>query len=164
MKRLLAPLAMLVAAGCATPPPAGPSIMVLPGSGKSFEQFRYDDHECRQYATAQTGGATTQQAANDSALKSAAVGTAVGAAAGGLLGGSSGAGAGAGMGLAVGALAGTDAANVSAYSLQRRYDIAYEQCMYAKGNQVPMAANRYGPRRAPAAAVPPPPPPGFRPG
>jgi outer membrane lipoprotein SlyB len=155
---------MLVAAGCATPPPAGPSIMVLPGSGKSFEQFRYDDHECRQYATAQTGGATTQQAANDSAVKSAAVGTAVGAAAGGLLGGSSGAGAGAGMGLAVGALAGTDAANASAYSLQRRYDIAYEQCMYAKGNQVPVAANRYGPRRAPAAAVPPPPPPGFRPG
>lgn len=152
---------MLVAAGCATPPPSGPSIMVLPGSGKSFEQFRYDDHECRQYATAQTGGVTTQQAATDSAVKSAAVGTAIGAAAGGLLGGSSGAGAGAGMGLAVGALAGTDAANASAYSLQRRYDIAYEQCMYAKGNQVPMAASRYAPRRAPArpAAVPPPPPP-----
>ena len=147
-------------AGCATPPPSGPSVMVLPGSSKSFDQFRFDDNACRQYATAQIGGTTTQQAATNSAAKSAAVGTAIGAAAGGLMAGNSGAGVGAGMGLAVGALAGSDAANASAYSLQQRYDIAYEQCMYAKGHQIPMAASRYAPRRtARPAAVPPPPPP-----
>jgi hypothetical protein len=164
MKHFLLPLGVVLVAGCATPPPSGPSVMVLPGSGKSFDQFRYDDYECRQYATAQIGGATTQQAATDSAVKSAAVGTAVGAAAGGLMGGNSGAGVGAGLGLAAGALAGTDAANASAYTLQRRYDIGYQQCMYAKGHQIPMAASRYTPRRLAAPPPPPPPPPGIKPG
>src|SRR6266581_2051262 len=36
--------------------PKGPSVMVLPGSGKSFDQFRYDDVECRQFADFQIGG------------------------------------------------------------------------------------------------------------
>jgi hypothetical protein len=36
-------------------------------------------------------------------------------------------------------------------TLQQRYDIAYTQCMYARGNQVP----GYGA----ASSVPPPPPP-----
>ena len=159
MKRFLLPIGLVLLAGCATQPPTGPSVMVLPGSGKSFDQFRYDDNECRQYASTQLGGATAQQASTDSAFKSAAVGTAVGAAAGGLAGGNSGAGVGAGLGLAVGALTGMDASSSSGYSLQRRYDIAYEQCMYAKGHQIPMAASRYAPRRAPAYAPPPPPPP-----
>ena len=162
MKRVLVPLGLLVLAGCATPPPSGPSVMVLPGSSKSFDEFRFDDNACRQYSSAQIGGTTPQQASTDSAAKSAAIGTAIGAAAGGLMAGNSGAGVGAGMGLAVGALAGADAGNSSAYSLQRRYDVAYEQCMYAKGHQIPMAASRYAPRRTatrPAAAPPPPPPP-----
>ena len=158
----------LLLAGCATPPPSGPSIMVLPGSGKSFDQFRYDDYECRQYASAQVGGTTAADAQTNSAVKSAAIGTAVGAAAGGLMGGNSGAGVGAGVGLAAGALAGTDASARSGYSLQQRYDIGYQQCMYAKGHQIPMAANRYTPRRAapgaaPSIAPPPPPPPGAPP-
>ena len=29
--------------GCAVAPPSGPSVMALPGSGKNFDQFRYDD-------------------------------------------------------------------------------------------------------------------------
>ncbi len=164
MKPLLAFSGLIFLAACATPPPSGPSVMVLPGSGKSFDQFRYDDFECRQYASSQVGGTTAADAQTNSAIKSAAVGTAVGAAAGGLMGGNSGAGVGAGVGLAAGALAGTDASSRSGYSLQQRYDIGYQQCMYAKGNQIPMAANRYAPRRAaPSAApsvVPPPPPPG----
>jgi hypothetical protein len=41
-------------------------------------------------------------------------------------------------------------ANESSWELQRRYDWTYEQCMYAKGNQVP----GYAP-----VSVPPPPPP-----
>jgi hypothetical protein len=149
--------------------------MVLPGSGKSFDQFRYDDYECRQYASSQVGGTTAAEAQTNSAVKSAAVGTAVGAAAGGLMGGNAGAGVGAGVGLAAGALAGTGAADSSAYSLQQRYDFGYQQCMYAKGHQIPMAASRYTPRGAatrnaapppppPPPGNPPPPPPGVKPG
>ena len=166
MNRLvLIPAGLIFIAGCATPPPSGPSVMVLPGSGKSFDQFRFDDYECRSYASSQIGGATPQQASVDSGVKSAAIGTAVGAAAGGLMGGNSGAGVGAGVGLAAGALAGTGAANSSAYSLQQRYDFGYQQCMYAKGHQIPMAASRYTPRngRIRQAAPPPPPPPGVPP-
>jgi hypothetical protein len=175
MKRLLAPLGLVFAVGCATPPPSGPSVMVLPGSGKNFDQFRYDDYECRQYASSQVGGATAQQASTESGVKSAAIGTAVGAAAGGLMAGNSGAGVGAGVGLAAGALAGTGAANSSAYTVQQRYDVGYQQCMYAKGHQIPMAASRYTPRSGnirqaspppppPPAGTPPPPPPGVKPG
>ncbi|HEY5897963.1 MAG TPA: hypothetical protein VIV54_10385 [Burkholderiales bacterium] len=145
-------------AGCATPPPSGPSVMVLPGSSKTFDQFRFDDYECRQFASSQIGGATAADAQTSSAVKSAAVGTAVGAAAGGLMGGNQGAGVGAGVGLAAGALAGTGASNQSAYSLQQRYDFGYQQCMYAKGHQIPMAG-RYAPARQRQASPPPPPPP-----
>jgi len=42
-------------------------------------------------------------------------------------------------GTAVGASRGSDAS----HSVQRRYDIAYEQCMYAKGNQLPPARTSY---------------------
>jgi len=159
-KRLLLGVAALLA-GCATPPPSGPSVMVLPGSAKSFDEFRFDDHECRAYASSQVGGQTAADAANNSAVKSAAVGTAVGAAAGGLMGGSSGAGVGAGVGLLGGSMVGASTGEASGYSLQRRYDHGYQQCMYAKGHQIPMAG-RYAPNRQATkqAAPPPPPPPG----
>jgi hypothetical protein len=49
--------------------------MALPGSGKTFDQFRADDFECRQYAQLQIGGTSPNQAANDSAVTSAVVGT-----------------------------------------------------------------------------------------
>jgi hypothetical protein len=151
--------ALALLAGCATPPPTGPSVMVLPGSAKSFDQFRFDDNECRTYAMNSIGGITAAQASNDAAVKSAVVGTAVGAAAGGLMGGNSGAGVGAGIGLAGGALAGSAAGQGSGYTQQQRYDIGYQQCMYAKGHQIPMAG-RYAPNRPTRqAAVPPPPPP-----
>src|SRR5438128_113013 len=156
MKRTLIALgALALFAGCATPPPSGPSVLVLPGSSKSFDQFRFDDNECRQFATAQIGGGTAAQASNDAAVKSAVVGTAIGAAAGGLMGGNSGAGVGAGIGLAGGALAGTGASSQSAYSLQQRYDFGYQQCMYAKGHQIPSSA-RYAPYRQPTRQAAPP--------
>jgi len=47
-------------------------------------------------------------------------------------------------------------------SMQQRYDTAYTQCMYAKGNQIPTAA-RWTPRRAGYAAPPPPPVPAGQP-
>lgn len=152
----LAPLLFLAA--CASTP-TGPNVMVLPGSGKSFDQFRADDYECRQYAHVQVGGTDANQAAANSGVASAAVGAAVGTVAGAAIGGSRGAGVGAGVGLATGALAGTGAAAQSGTSAQRRYDMGYQQCMYAKGHKIPMAASRYD--RGPSSyreATPPPPP------
>jgi len=157
-------LAMLALGACVTVP-GGPSIMSLPGTGRSFDQFRSDDYECRQYANSQVGGTTPNQASADSGVQNAAVGAAVGAAAGALIDGSSGAGTGAGIGLLIGSLAGSSAANASSYTLQQRYDIGYTQCMYAKGHKVPVsgrfaAANeRPAPRRYNA---PPPPPPSYQ--
>jgi hypothetical protein len=155
------PAVILLLAGCASAP-TGPGVMVLPGSGKSFDQFRFDDHECRQYASSQVGGANANQAATESGVKSAVVGTAVGAAAGGLIGGNAGAGVGAGIGLVGGALAGTDAAHASGRTLQQRYDIGYQQCMYAKGHKIPMARD-YATRTTRYTSAPPPPPPGTPP-
>jgi outer membrane lipoprotein SlyB len=151
--------AALLLSACVTVP-EGPSVMVLPGSGKTFNQFQLDDYTCRQYAKQSIGGSSAQQAATEAGVKSAAVGAAVGAAAGALMGGHEGAGSGAGAGLAVGALAGTGAAQGSAYDLQRRYNAAYIQCMYAKGNRVPVAGEmQQAPAPAPGSYAPPPPPP-----
>jgi hypothetical protein len=149
--------------GACTTVPTGPSVMVLPGTGKSFDQFRSDDLMCRQFAQQQLGGTPGQMAA-DSTVKSAAVGTLVGAAAGAAIGGHEGAGVGAGTGLVVGTLAGAGAGDASAYGGQRRYDYAYIQCMYAQGNRVPVSGRLTdGPARAPSYSYPPPPPPGYPP-
>lgn len=152
---------MMLLAGCTTMP-AGPSVMALPGSGKTFDQFRLDDFDCRQYAQAQVGGATANQAATDAGIRSAVVGTAVGAAAGAALGGRDSAGEGAAAGLLVGSMAGAGAAGSSGYELQRRYDIAYIQCMYAKGEQVPVPAG-FSARMPQSPNVPPPQPSGVPP-
>ena len=164
-------LSLALLAGCVSAP-TGPSVMALPGNGKNFDQFRNDDAECRQYAQAQVGGSDANQAATDAGLKSAAVGTAVGALAGAALGGHEGAGNGAAAGLVMGSVAGTGAAQSSAYGIQRNYDNAYIQCMYAKGEQVPTSGVMSRRRiqapveQVPAAPAgtyyPPPPPPGYQ--
>jgi hypothetical protein len=154
--------ALLAVAGCATVP-SGPSVLVLPGTGKSFDQFRLDEYDCKQYANAQVGGTTATQAAEDAGVRSAVVGTALGALAGAAIGGNSrGAGVGAGVGLLAGSAAGAGAGQQSGYELQRRYDHAYQQCMYAKGHRVPIAG-RYGPTEQRAATPPPPPPASYTP-
>lgn len=130
---------MLTLSACTTVPPNEPSVLVLPGTGKSFEQFRADNTECKQFAQEQTGGRTPDSVAFDSGVRSAAVGTVLGAAAGAAINGRSGAGVGAGSGLALGGLAGTETGQTSASRLQQRYDFSYEQCMYAKGHRVPVA-------------------------
>jgi hypothetical protein len=156
----VAVLALL--AGCVTVP-SGPSVMSLPGSGRSFDQFRADDFECRQYAGSLVG-TTPQQAATDAGVKSAAVGTVIGAAAGAAIDGSSGAAAGAGVGLLTGALIGANTGNASSYALQQRYDIGYTQCMYAKGHKVPVTGRfaSVNDQRSHGPAIPPPPPPQAR--
>jgi hypothetical protein len=50
---MLLPLIGLLSACAAVP--TGPSVMVLPGVGKPFDQFQADDMLCRQYAQTQTG-------------------------------------------------------------------------------------------------------------
>jgi hypothetical protein len=157
----------MLISGCVSAP-IGPSVMALPGTGKNFDQFRMDDAECRQYALRQVGGATADQAATDAGIRSAAVGTVVGAVAGAAIGGHEGTGAGAGTGLLVGSMAGAGAAQSSAYGNQRHYDNAYVQCMYAKGEQVPVSGTRSRSRQqvpnvvqpAPSGTYLPPPPPG----
>jgi hypothetical protein len=47
-----------------------------------------------------------------------------------------GAAIGAGSGLLGGTLLGANEGQASGAEVQNRYDIAYQQCMYAKGNQV----------------------------
>jgi hypothetical protein len=140
--RYLVPTAaLLLLTGCVTVP-TGPSVMVLPGSGKDFTQFQADDANCRQWAMQQTG-TTTKQAATDAAVGSAAVGTVVGAAAGAAIGAAAGdpamgAAVGSGVGLFGGTAAGANRAAGTQWEVQRRYDNAYVQCMYAMGHQVPV--------------------------
>lgn len=142
---------------CATAP-TGPSSLVLPGTGKSFETFRFDDFECRNFATNQAGSQAADQARQDAAVRGAALGTAVGAIAGAAIGGQRGAGVGAGTGLILGTASGTSGASSDSYSAQRRYDHAYIQCMYAKGHRVPLDGRlSEAPASRPAAQIPPPP-------
>ncbi|HUX24341.1 MAG TPA: hypothetical protein VMV87_06945 [Burkholderiales bacterium] len=164
----LSPLAGLLLLGACTTIPTGPSVMALPGTGKSFDQFRVDDAVCRQYALNQIGGASANDAAVAKGVTSAAIGAGIGALAGAAMGGHENAGAGAGMGLLAGSAIGASSGQASGYAAQRSYDNAYIQCMYAKGDRVPVSgqmssspARSYSP--PPAAYTPPPPPPGYAP-
>lgn len=159
---LMFPIIFLVSA-CASVP-NGPSAMALPGTGKSFDQFRYDDASCRQFAREQIGGTTANQASSDSFAKSAVVGTALGAAIGAAVDGGRGAGAGAATGLFIGSLIGVDEGNASSYRTQRHYDNAYIQCMYAKGHRVPVSGHieQLPGYEQPSSSSPYPPPPPAR--
>ena len=173
MKYSILTLALLGAlAGCSSIP-NGPSVAVMPAPGKSFDQFNTEDTVCRQFAQ-KSIGTSANDSATDAELKSIAAGTAIGVVAGVLgSGNSGGAGSGAAVGMLGGASMGSGAAQASGREAQRRYDIAYEQCMYAKGNQLPQGTY-YQPRviytqppappapvpaPAPANYPPPPPPP-----
>ncbi|MCW3479555.1 glycine zipper family protein [Neisseriaceae bacterium JH1-16] len=160
-KLLLSALFSLPLLAACTTVPTGPSVMALPGNNKSFDQFRQDDMECRQYAQYQGSGPTANDNAVNSGLASAAVGTAVGAAAGALLGGNHrGAAVGAGAGLLLGSAAGSGSAQAAGAMTQRRYDNSYVQCMYGKGEQVPVYGGQGGPGYGgypPSGSYPPPP-------
>lgn len=148
----------LLLVACASAP-TGPSVAVMPGSGKSFEQFRTDDALCRQYASNLNSGEAQQ--ANNKAVESGVVGTVIGAAAGAAIGGREGTAVGAGSGLLVGSAVGANESGYAGYGAQRRYDISYEQCMYAKGNNVPIAGQMYW--HSQQMYLPPPPPPPYMP-
>jgi hypothetical protein len=150
-------LASLFLAGCAEMP-TGPSVAVMPAPNKPFDVFMRDDQLCRDWA-AHSIGIPGHDAAAERLLASTVTGAAIGALAGAAAGGHRNVGAGAAMGTVVGASAGANQSAVTAGNAQRRYDIAYQQCMYSQGNVVPTYG--YGSYRypAPASAAPPPPPP-----
>jgi len=157
-RSILLTLVATLLGACATVP-TGPSVMVLPPAGKPFEQFQAEDVTCRQWARQQIG-LSPQETANQNTVTGAAIGTAIGAGLGAAIGAASGhagtgAAIGAGTGLLVGTSSGASAGQYYGYEAQRRYDIAYQQCMYAYGNLIP------GVRQTSRMArpLPPPPPP-----
>lgn len=155
-------LVVLFTGACASVP-TGPSVMVLPGTGKPFNQFQADDAECRQFANQQVGTNVNESGVRNTAT-GAAVGTLLGAALGAAIGAAAGspatgAAVGAGAGLFGGTAVGAGNAQTAQVSVQKRYDASYVQCMYAKGNQVPVARGSVPAYTQPAAAAAPPPPP-----
>lgn len=158
---LLIVFGLVLLSGCATMP-TGPTVMVLPGPGKPFEVFQADEFACRQWAQQQIGGTSPSQTANQNLATGAVVGTAVGAGLGVAIGAATGnAGAGAAIGGATGMLGGMSMASGPGYdaqwTLQRQYDMAYQQCHYAKGNQIPGT-----PANSRRTYTPPPPPPNYQ--
>ena len=162
LSRRLAPLALILLGACAIMP-TGPQVLALPGSTKTFDQFRADDASCREFALQQVGGVTPSQAAANAGVGAAVVGTAIGAAAGAAIGGGSGAATGAGVGLVTGTAVGAGYGYDSAWTLQMRYDQGYLQCMYAYGHKVPVSRAYTQSREQ--ASYPPPnyPPPNYPP-
>jgi hypothetical protein len=95
MRWPLAIVAGLLLAGCASVP-SGPTVMALPGSAKSADEFRSDDAACREAATIDARA-----------------------------------------------------------TKQWRYDMSYLQCMYAKGNQIPVPSGMFAPTQSsPGSSTP----------
>lgn len=144
---VLAPLLLLDA--CASQP-TGPTVAVFPAPGKPFDVFQGDQALCKQFADGEVAGGA--QSANNKQIGIAAIGTLLGAGLGAAAGGGRGAAIGAGAGAVGGTALGAGPSSHSQYSLQEHYDLAYSQCMYSRGNQIPGFRT---------AGPPPPPPPGY---
>ena len=135
---------------CATTGPAQPKIAVMPGQSKSYEAFQRDDVNCQASAQRAINYQSPGEVGNNSTITGAAVGTALGALAGAAIGSTSanagrGAAIGAGTGLVAGTMIGASNAERTGGSVQGRFDLAYAQCMRARGHDV-------------LATAPPPPP------
>jgi uncharacterized protein YcfJ len=159
--------AAMALAGCVTPP-MGPTIPVSPGSGKSPAAFQQDEQACEDYASQRVAGQADE--ANDRAIGSTLLGAALGAGLGAAVGGGRGAGIGAASGAVVGTAVGSNQSANAQYSLQRRYNIAYAECMTSHGDSVPQGgypSRYYGPPPPgygpPPPGYGPPPPPGYGP-
>ena len=169
---IAAAVLILIGLSACASAPMSPSLVTLPGTGRSFDQFRADDYNCRLYGEVQIGLRTAQSAA----AAAMAVGTNPGASGGmssaAFIGGAQGGAQGAAIGQAVtppGVIPSSNLPAGTSYASQQRYDNAYIQCMYASGNRVPVYDS--GPRPAsaatppsnipqPPAGAPPAPPPG----
>ncbi|MDR2195355.1 MAG: lipoprotein [Gallionellaceae bacterium] len=133
-KPLIALSIAALLAGCASSAPSGPSVVMVPGANKPLEVFTAEDNECRQYAQKTAGDKSSFS------MPAMTIGTSFGS-----IGGGHGSVSGGGVGVTT-----STPGDTSGAENQRNYDIAYQQCMYSKGNQAPQAAN---------TAPPPPPPP-----
>ncbi|HBK04242.1 MAG TPA: glycine zipper family protein [Acetobacteraceae bacterium] len=158
---LLVPVLLLSA--CASEP-MGPTVAVMPAPNKPFDVFQGDQAICKQFAGDQVRGGAEQS--NTQQVGTAVVGTLLGAGLGAALGGGRGAAVGAGVGALGGTAVGAGGGQQTQYSLQQRYDLAYTQCMYSRGNQVPGYQQAPPPGYAPPAYAPSPatgypPPPGY---
>jgi len=160
--KLLAVACAALASACATEP-VGPTVQVYPAANKPFEVFQGDQATCKQYASQQIAGQVDQ--ANENGVGAAVLGTALGAGLGAAVGGGRGAGIGAASGAIVGGDVGAGSSGSAQYRIQHQYNLAYAQCMYAKGDQV-VGYRPYTPPPVYAAPPPgyyPPPPPGYPP-
>jgi len=149
-------VAVLTVAACA-PQTMAPTVPVMPGQGKPFDQFANDQATCEAYANQQIAPLTQQ--ANNNGLGTALLGTALGAGLGAAIGGGRGAAIGAASGAVVGTSMGASSSARAGMGIQGQYNMYYAQCMSSKGNAVPGAPPPPG--YAPAAA---PPPAGYGPG
>lgn len=133
---VLAAVATGVLSACVSAP-TGPTIAIMPREGKPFEVFQQEDQVCREFAA--NAVKDTSNAALKEGATSAAIGAALGAAAGAVIqgGSSQNIGTGAGVGLLGGAAMGAMNSAGKQNQAQTQYNIAYQQCMYSKGNQVP---------------------------
>lgn len=161
--KLLAVACAVVLGACASEP-VGPTIQVYPAPNKPFEVFQNEQVACKQYASQQIAGEVDN--ANSRGVGEAVITTALGAGLGAAVGGGRGAAIGAGAGAVVGSDVGAGSSSRKQYQIQHQYNMAYAQCMYAKGDQV-VGYRPYTPPPVYAAPPPgyypppPPPPPGY---
>lgn len=140
--------ALLTLSACATPP-MGPTVSVMPAPNKPFEAFQEDQAICKNFADQQVAGQA--ETANTQAVGGAVLGTLLGAGLGAAIGGGRGAAIGAASGAAIGTAGGASYSADVNMTIQQQYNVAYSQCMYSKGNQVPGYQGGF-------SSAPPPPP------
>lgn len=151
-KSLLLAISAATLSACVSIPNA-PTVAVMPAPNKPMEVFQQDDFACRNYAQ-QTVGVNASDAAAQNVAGGVVVGATLGAIAGAALGGRHFANDTAVFGAMMGGSMGANSGAYVGYDVQRRYNMAYSQCMYSKGNQVQgFAARSYAP--PPPPAVPP---------
>ncbi len=123
--------------------PSAPTVMTLPGTGKSFNQFLADDQSCQQFAYTQIGGTPSKTSKINTINNTPSVNS------------------------------NYYSPNNSSYvGQQYRYDMSYIQCMYAKGHRVPVSGqitssksttDRNIIKKSTSGFTPPPPPKGTPP-
>jgi hypothetical protein len=153
---ILVPVLLL---GACANEPLGPTVPVMPAPNKPFDVFQGDQALCKQFASNEVAGGAQQ--ANNRQVGTAVVGTLLGAGLGAAIGGGRGAAIGAGAGALGGTAVGAGPSQGAQNSLQQRYNLAYSQCMYSRGNQVPGFQPAGYPPPPPAGYGAPPPPPGY---
>jgi hypothetical protein len=135
LKRPAAILWPLLLLGACASEPLGPTVPVMPAPGKPFDVFQSDQALCKQFASNEVQGGAQQ--ANNRQVGTAVVGTLLGAGLGAAIGGGRGAAIGAGAGALGGTAVGAGPSGQAQYTIQQQYNLAYSQCMYSRGNQVP---------------------------